>query len=128
MREACLAAGISKDAYYRFLKREEGFKDRFDQLMERPVLKARVRVVEAIDEGDTGSAKWLLERKRPQEFGAKSQIDIDVNVQHQLTEQELTRELMKLLSPGKMHEQVSGNPDSITPEIEYDGSESAMTE
>jgi hypothetical protein len=80
--------------------------------------------MEAIDDGkDTATARWLLERKRPREYGAKSQIDIDVHVQHQMTEFEILKKLAKYIDPA-MLERSDCTSDSTTPLIGHDGDES----
>ncbi|WP_319550384.1 hypothetical protein [Desulfogranum marinum] len=73
--EALHTAGVKKDAYYNLLKREPELAERFDALRQNPVIKARQRVYDALD-NDTSTAKWLLERKLPQEYSPKAQIEI----------------------------------------------------
>lgn len=81
--EACSYANISKSALYRFLNDHPDVKERYIALKETPVLKARETVVRSIENGDDVSARWLLERKRRDEFGNKA--DVNINADGRLT-------------------------------------------
>lgn len=67
--EACFFAGISKSAFYELVKREPELKDRFDELKETPVLKARQTVIKNLSDVET--AQWYLERKAKSEFAQR---------------------------------------------------------
>ena len=73
--EACLMADINPATLYRYQDANKDFCDRKARLKETPVLKARTQVLNAINEGDTLTARWLLERRKSDEFGAKQEID-----------------------------------------------------
>ena len=68
VEEACSYAEISRDAFYDYLKKVPKFSDRIAGLRERPILKARQTVVKSLE--DPTHAKWYLERKKKNEFGA----------------------------------------------------------
>ena len=72
--EACSYAGVSRKVFYEYMKRHPEFGDRIADLREKPVLKARMTVVNSLEQPE--HAKWYLERKRKKEFTAKSEIDL----------------------------------------------------
>ena len=74
--EACLFADISKTALYNWQHDNPEFVDRKEALKQNPVLKARTNVMADIESGDVDTSKWLLERKKKDEFGTKQSIDI----------------------------------------------------
>lgn len=74
--EACLYADIGTTALYDYQKNNPDFTERKQQLKENPVLKARTNVMADIESGDVDTSKWLLERKKKDEFGTKQSIDI----------------------------------------------------
>jgi len=66
--EACSYADISCDAFYAWLKKNPEFRDRMEQLRDRPILAARQTIVKAA--GSTPQyALEYLKRKRRKEFG-----------------------------------------------------------
>jgi len=73
--EACLFADIAASTLYDYQKEHTEFLERKKKLKEMPVLKARTKVVEEID-NDPGTAKWYLERKKKDEFGPQQKVDV----------------------------------------------------
>ena len=69
--EACLHAGISRQTYYNWIKENPDLLDRFEQLREHPVLKARKTVVDSLDQPE--NAHWYLSRKRRAEFATREE-------------------------------------------------------
>lgn len=88
VEEMCYYAGISRDAYYDYIKKNLKFSDRIDALRNRPVLKARQTVIKALD--DPHHAHWYLERKRKKEFAQKQEVEHsgEVNISSILNELE----------------------------------------
>lgn len=64
--EACLHAGISRETYYKYIKKDKKLSDRLEQLKNEPILKARITVMNNLDNPKV--AMWYLERKLPNEF------------------------------------------------------------
>ena len=73
--EACLYADITRQTLTTYQNKNPKFLDRKQLLKDLPVLQARTTVVEHL-QGDPGSAKWYLERKKKDEFGPKQEIDL----------------------------------------------------
>lgn len=76
--EALNYAKISRDAYYRFLKKHPEFRNKFDELRTTPVLKALQTLYNNLDHPDT--AKWLLERRRKDEYSARQEFGGEVKI------------------------------------------------
>jgi len=74
---ACLYADITRDTYYRYIKDNKQLSDRFEQLREKPVLKAYQTIAKDLDKTET--AKWFLERKRKHEFSTRVENDLTSN-------------------------------------------------
>ena len=69
IEEMCYYAEISVSAYYRYLDNHPEFRERIEQLRERLPLKSRQNIAARIEGGDVPLSKWMLERKKPIEFG-----------------------------------------------------------
>lgn len=76
--ECCHYADISRQAFYDYLEKNPDFADRIDELKSNPSTRAKLNVVEAIENGDTDLSKWWLERKNKDEFSLKQEIAADV--------------------------------------------------
>lgn len=68
--EACLYSGISRETYYKYLKKNPKFSDRVEVLSSHVSLRAKNRIYTAIS-NDTALAWKYLERKFPEEYGAQ---------------------------------------------------------
>lgn len=73
VEEACLDAGISKDSYYRFIKKFPQFSDRVDELRQAPYLVLRKKVI-AEGEHNADTALRFLERKKKGEFSPRTEV------------------------------------------------------
>jgi hypothetical protein len=69
-------ANISKDAYYRFLKKNPEFRERFDDLRTTQILKSLETVNKNLK--DPEMAKWVLERRSKDEYSTRQEIDGEV--------------------------------------------------
>lgn len=82
--EACLFADIGKTTLYTYQNKHPEFTERKERLKEGVVLKARIKVKEALDSKDlkvsTDMAKWLLERKKKDEFSTRVENDVIVTM------------------------------------------------
>lgn len=76
--ECCHYADISRNCFYEYLDKNPDFKDRIEELKSNPSTKAKLNVVEAIENGDTDLSKWWLERKNKDEFSLKQEIAADI--------------------------------------------------
>lgn len=70
VNEACFNANISKQTYYNWTDENPELLDRFEQLRQAPILKARKCVVNAIEKNPTLAMRYL-EKKLKSEFGNK---------------------------------------------------------
>ncbi len=74
--EACLYADVGKSALYNYQKDNPAFVERKEALKENPVLKARTAVIADIESGNVDTSKWLLERKKKDEFSTKQETKL----------------------------------------------------
>ncbi len=71
--EACFYAGISKDAYYDFIKVATEYADRFEALRQTPVLLARKTVTREL-KYNYANAMDYLSRKAKKEFSTRQEL------------------------------------------------------
>ena len=83
--ECCHYADISRNCFYEYLEKNPDFKDRIEELKSNPSTRAKLNVVEAIENGDTDMSKWWLERKNRDEFSVKQEIAADVKEKVNIT-------------------------------------------
>lgn len=76
--ECCHYADISRNCFYEYLEKNPEFKDRIEELKSNPSTRAKLNVVEAIENGDTDLSKWWLERRSREEFSTKQELSTDV--------------------------------------------------
>lgn len=72
--EACLHAGISKDALYDYCEKHPEFTERKEILKRSPILLAKRNIVEELKSKDGDTSKWYLERKAKDEFSTRSEV------------------------------------------------------
>lgn len=72
--EACIYAGISKDALYNYIQKNPEFHDRKEHLKKQVGIKAKLNVVKKISDGSEKESKWWLERKAKDEFSTRSEL------------------------------------------------------
>lgn len=70
--EACMFAGISQNCYYEWIKDNPKLGERFAELRQKPVLKARNVIVKNLENPEV--SKWYLERKAKGEFAQRSEV------------------------------------------------------
>ena len=73
-KEACLLADISMTALYKYQEKRPAFTERKALLKEKPTLKARGTVLQAL--GIAEHAEWYLERKAKHEFSTRSDVSL----------------------------------------------------
>jgi hypothetical protein len=71
-KEACLLANIGMSTLYSYQETDPAFVERKHALKENPILKARKTVMDDI--GNVDTAKWLLERKKKDEFSLRTEL------------------------------------------------------
>ena len=80
--QCCGYADISPSTLYNYCNENPEFMERKEQLKNKPSVRAKLNIVDAIEEGNAELSKWWLERKEKSEFSTKQEIaaDIDSNV------------------------------------------------
>lgn len=77
-REAYFYAGVSSTAFYDYCQENPGFAERKELLKENPIRKARATIIANLD--DPKNAQWYLERKKKDEFSAKTETEVSGGV------------------------------------------------
>lgn len=80
VEEMCSYAEISRESFFRYQRQHAIFRQRIEDLRQKPILKARNRLVQGIDES-FGNAMDYLKRKRKIEFGDNVAVGIDPTLQ-----------------------------------------------
>lgn len=69
--EACAHAEISRDTYYKFVEKNQEISDRFEEMKQQPVLKARQTVFKNLN---NPKIAWdYLQKSRPEEFRERTE-------------------------------------------------------
>src|SRR3989337_2559065 len=76
VEEACFYGEISKTAFYNYLDKHPKFRERIEELRQKPVLKARQTAVRDLETPD--GARWYLAKKRRGEFGDNMKVDVEI--------------------------------------------------
>lgn len=76
--ECCEFAGISRNALYDFLKKNPKFSNKIEVLQSHPSMKAKINIADRIEQGDVELSQWYLERKNPDEFSTRQNINASV--------------------------------------------------
>lgn len=83
MRWAAAHAGVNEDTILLWKHRYSEFSEQV-ALAESEFIGRNVRVIQSgADSGDSADAKWLLERRYPQEFGRLERLQIDVELRRE---------------------------------------------
>ena len=95
--EACLYAGISTSALFRYIDKHPSFGKRKEELKDQPKMMAKDVIVSAIADGDKQQANWYLERKDP-EFTRKNDNNnkTELNIKGLSMEQAMELDLEEL--------------------------------
>jgi hypothetical protein len=71
---ACIWANISRETFYTYCEKTEGFLDRCKELQNKPLIKSILVINKAIQNNDVGTAKWYAERKAKDEFSLRQEL------------------------------------------------------
>lgn len=74
--EACRYAGISHDTYYRWYKESDEFAVNMEIAKDFMSKAAKTNIGDKVASGDTDLAKWWLERRRKQDYAARTETDV----------------------------------------------------
>lgn len=72
--QACFHCNIDKQTLYNYCKKYPNFSTKKEELKQKPSLKAKNVVINAINSGDVTTARWYLERKNKDEFSVRNEI------------------------------------------------------
>jgi hypothetical protein len=78
IQAACALSGISRATYYMWMEKDEEWAEEveFAKRFAEPVLLSRIKSC-AAERGEWRAYAWILERRWPQEWGPKQEIEIN---------------------------------------------------
>lgn len=77
--DACSIAGISPPTLYDYCKKYPKFSNLKETLKNNLKARAKIKVADAIDNGDMITTRWYLERKCKDEFSSKQIVDNQIS-------------------------------------------------
>lgn len=94
-REACHAADISHDTFYRWIRESDEFAEEIEKAKSWLFRKAKQNIVNAVEAGDPDNSKWLLGRRQKDIYSERQEqtgkdggkIEHDVNISNFTKEQ-----------------------------------------
>lgn len=110
LNEAQVYAKISDDAYRRLLKSSDNFAEKVAAAKIRFVLMAKDGLYEKIKQGDGASIRWVLEHKKPEEYGRQFANDCYSNG--------LPPNTTVILPGSKPHPRIIHDPEA-NPNVKY---------
>lgn len=93
VEEACFYADISRQTYYVKIKEKPELSDRFEELRQRPFLKARQTIIKSLDQPE--HAKWYMERKKKKEFAPRQETEYSGSIE--IVSKEMEEKISKAL-------------------------------
>lgn len=75
-RYASIQAGINEDTFYRWLQLHSEFAERVAQA-ESDFIRNNLGIIQVAAKKNWQASAWLLERRKPDEFGAKTQMHLN---------------------------------------------------
>jgi hypothetical protein len=79
--ECCDFAEICTSTLYNYCNQNPEFMEQKERWKHRPSTKAKINIVEAVENGDVELSKWSLERPNKAEFSPKVEIEADVDAE-----------------------------------------------
>lgn len=74
--EACYAAKISRETFYKWYRESPTFSDRMRQARFQLIQLAKQTIYQAVADGDTKAAMWVIEKFAPDSFTAPLDSEI----------------------------------------------------
>lgn len=96
-QEACVYADISTASLYRYEEKNPQFRERKNQLKSKPILKAKSKIVESLD--DVKVAMWYLERKAKEEFSPRAELEYSGKKESLDQIEAYTRKILENIKP-----------------------------
>ena len=81
MQEVCREYGISEQTFYRWRKNDPEWEELSDHAMNfaEPILLHQLKTAAEDKMGDWRAYAWILERRWPQRWGARQEIELNHN-------------------------------------------------
>ena len=80
IRAACALSGVGKSTFYDWINQDDGFADDVEaaKRFSEAVMVSRIKAL-GEEKADWRAYAWLLERRFPEEWSAKKEIDLNHN-------------------------------------------------
>ena len=75
--QACLYAGISRETFYKYIKKNPKFSDRKEDLKQNPRLQAKFSVFEKIGKDQTGKFDLEYLKSTDEEFNPNKKVEVE---------------------------------------------------
>lgn len=98
---ACEAVKVSRRTYYNWYNEDEDFKEKADEILDYVIDLVESKLLSNISDGDTTAMIFFLKTKGKHR-GYIEKSEVDVNVNHSLTEQTHFRVKSKSLEDAEM--------------------------
>lgn len=96
VKDACALVGIAPQTFFQWCKRDASFRDATTRARAQGRLSAVLVIQDSVLRNkDTESAKWLLERTDPENWGRRDKLILDIDPR-------LLRELKALLEANEL--------------------------
>lgn len=79
-RAAAAVAEVDASTFYRWMEADATFRTAVEKAEAEAEARFAARVTSAADEGTWQAAAWWLERRRPQDYARRAQMDVTVDV------------------------------------------------
>lgn len=81
IRAACALSGVGKSTFYDWINQDDGFADDVEaaKRFSEAVMVSRIKAL-GEEKGDWRAYAWLLERRFPEEWSAKKEIELNQTV------------------------------------------------
>jgi hypothetical protein len=76
--EARLYADLAMSTFYDYCRNNPEFSEKKETLKKKPNIKAKMNILESLNNGDVKDSQWWLERKSKGEFGTKTETDLNI--------------------------------------------------
>jgi len=85
-KAACSYAGVAQDAFNRWLLRFADFADAIQKAEADAEVRHVANIARVAQEGTWQASAWWLERRRPDDYGRRERLDLDVYIRERAAE------------------------------------------
>jgi len=99
-RAAASFAGVSEDSLQRWERRSAAFADALKKAEADAEVRHVANIAKAAQDGTWQASAWWLERRRPDDYGRRERVDLDVYIRERAAELGLDpQEALQVIQP-----------------------------